>query len=90
MSSSFIWHGHLGCVHVLAQIVNMGFPGGACDKESACQCRIHKRLGFNLWLWEDPLEEGGHGSPLQYSCLEIPWIEEPGGSQVDGSDLART
>ena len=22
---------------------------------------------------------GGHGNPLQYSCLENPWIEEPGG-----------
>ena len=22
---------------------------------------------------------GGHGSPLQYSCLENPWKEEPGG-----------
>ena len=21
---------------------------------------------------------GGHGNPLQYSCLENPWIEEPG------------
>ena len=21
---------------------------------------------------EDPLEEGGHGNPLQYSCLENP------------------
>ena len=20
---------------------------------------------------------GGHGNPLQYSCLEIPWTEEP-------------
>ena len=20
--------------------------------------------------WEDPLEEGGHGNPLQYSCLK--------------------
>ena len=20
--------------------------------------------------WEDPLEEGGHGNPLQYFCLE--------------------
>ena len=26
--------------------------------------------------------EGGHGSPLQYSCLEKPpWTEEPGGLQ---------
>ena len=23
----------------------------------------------------------GNGNPLQYSCLEIPWIEEPGGLQ---------
>jgi len=21
----------------------------------------------------------GNGTPLQYSCLEIPWTEEPGG-----------
>ena len=21
---------------------------------------------------------GGNGNPLQYSCWEIPWIEEPG------------
>ena len=22
---------------------------------------------------------GGHGNPLQYSCLRIPWTEEPQG-----------
>ena len=27
----------------------------------------------------------GHGSPLQYSCLRIPWTEEPGGLQSMGS-----
>ena len=26
----------------------------------------------------------GHGNPLQYSCLEIPWTEEPGGLQSMG------
>ena len=26
----------------------------------------------------------GHGNPLQYSCLEIPWTEEPGGLQSIG------
>ena len=26
----------------------MGFPGGARGKESAYQCRRHKRHGFNL------------------------------------------
>ena len=28
---------------------------------------------------------GGHGNPLQYSCLEIPWAEEPCGLQSMGS-----
>ena len=28
---------------------------------------------------------GGHGNPLQYSCLENPMAEEPGGLQSVGS-----
>ena len=24
---------------------------------------------------------GGHGNPLQFSCLETPWTEEPGSTQ---------
>ena len=32
---------------------------------------------------------GGRGNPLQYSCLEVPWTEEPGmGSQRVVYDLA--
>ena len=31
---------------------------------------------------------GGHGNPLQYSCLEIPWTEEPGGLQSVGLQRA--
>ena len=27
----------------------------------------------------------GNGNPLQYSCLEIPWTEEPGRLQATGS-----
>ena len=27
---------------------------------------------------------GGNGNPLQYSCLENPWTEEPGGLQSIG------
>ena len=27
----------------------------------------------------------GNGNPLQYSCLKIPWTEEPGGLQFVGS-----
>ena len=28
---------------------------------------------------------GGHGNPLQYSCLRISWTEEAGGLQSIGS-----
>ena len=32
---------------------------------------------------------GGHGNPLQYSCLENSWSEEPGGLQSIGSQRVR-
>ena len=47
-----------------------GFPGGTSGKDAVCQCRRHKRpssfheSGRSLG--------GGHGNPLQYSCLEHP------------------
>ena len=49
-------------------------------KESACQCRRHKR-GLD---WEDPLEKemASHSSILAW---EIPWTEQPGRLQSMGS-----
>ena len=32
---------------------------------------------------------GGNGNPLQYSCLENPWTEEPSGLQSMGSQRVR-
>ena len=46
------------------------FPDGASGKEPTCQCRTHKRHEFNPWVGKIP--GGGHGNPLQYSCLENP------------------
>ena len=37
------------------------------DKEHACQCRRYKR-GSIPGLGRSP--RGGHGNPIQYSCLE--------------------
>ena len=37
------------------------------------QCRRHRRCGFNSWGGK-ACPEGGHGKPLQYSCLEIPMV----------------
>ena len=31
----------------------------------------------------------GNGNPLWYSCLEIPWTEEPGGLQSIGSQKSQ-
>ena len=32
----------------------MGFPGGSSGKEPACQCRRHKRSGFDPWIGKIP------------------------------------
>ena len=47
--------------------VFLGFPGGSDGKESACSAGD---LGLIPELGRSP--EGGHGNPLQYSCLEKP------------------
>ena len=45
----------------------MGFPGGSDGKESTCNVGD---LGSIPRLGRSP--GGGHGNPLQYSCLENP------------------
>ena len=40
---------------------------------------------FSLFLAATLADREGDGNPLQYSCLEIPWTEEPGGLQSMGS-----
>ena len=42
----------------------MGFPGGASGKEPVCQCRRHKRRGFDLRVRKIPLEEGMKPTPV--------------------------
>ena len=49
-------------------------------KESACSAGD---LGSIPGSGRSPGE--GHGNPLQYSCWEIPWAQEPGGLQSTGS-----
>ena len=48
-----------------------------------------KRLGFNPWVREEPLEEGTatHSSILTW---KIPWTEEPGRLQYIGSQKTQT
>ena len=51
---------------------------GATGKESVCQCRRPKRPGSGISPGE------GNDTPLQDSCLKIPWAEKPGGLQSVG------
>ena len=62
----------------------MGFPGGSEVKASACSAGD---LGSIPESGRSPGE--GNGNPLQYSCLENPMGEEPGGLQSMGSQRVR-
>jgi len=58
----------------------LGFLGGPVGNESTCNAG---NPGSIPGWGRSPGE--GHGNPLQYSCLENPWTEEPGGLQSVGS-----
>ena len=65
----------------------LGFPGGSVVKNlpvsvgDARHSRLVPGSGRSLGA--------GNGNPLQYSCLEIPWTEEPGRLQSMGSQRVR-
>ena len=63
---------------------NIGLSRWPSGKESAYQCR---RRRFDPWVGKIP--GGENGNPLQYSCLENPMTEEPGGLQSKGSHRVR-
>ena len=58
-------------------------PGGSNGKESVCNAGD---LGSILRSGRPPGE--GNGNQLEYSCLEIPWAEVPGGLKFTGSQRA--
>ena len=57
----------------------MGFSGDSDGEESACNA------GDLVLIPGSGRSSGGNGYPLQDSCLEIPWTEEPGRLQSVGS-----
>ena len=57
-------------LNLLNLIIPWDFPGGASDKEPACQIQETQSHGFNSGLGRSP--GGGHGHSFQYSCLENP------------------
>ena len=51
-------HYELGSIPSQGKCVLGGLTGGASSKEPACQCRRHKKCGFNPW---------------RLKCRRIPW-----------------
>ena len=62
----------------MATLVVKNPPANAGDVE---------KRAFDPGLGRSP--GAGNGYPLQYSCLRIPWTEEPGGLQSMGSQTVR-
>ena len=55
-------------------LLDASFPDGSDGEKSPCNARDP-----NLIPGSGRSPGEGNGNPLQYSCLEIPWTEEPGG-----------
>ena len=68
--------------------VMTGFPGGTSGKAPPCQCRRHKRLGFNPWVGKTPLEKE-MATDSSILAQRIPWTEAPAGLQSIGSQRVR-
>ena len=63
-----------------------GFPGGSDGKESACNAAE----GLDLIPGLGTSPGGGHGNPLQYSCLENPLDRGAWRATVHGVAKSRT
>ena len=44
--------------------LSLGFPGGTSGKEPACQCRRHKRPGFDPWVGKIPWRKAWQHTPV--------------------------
>ena len=68
--SKYLCSGHCGRVSQLAVV----------EKDLSASAGDVRDVGLIPGLGRYPGD--GNGNPLQYSWLEIPWTEEPGGLQV--------
>ena len=67
------------CLKILPQISShlTHFPDGSAGQESACNAWDIGNTSSIPGSGRSP--GGGNGNSFQYSCLETPWTEEPGG-----------
>ena len=48
----------------ISKRLDEGFPGGISDKEPSCQCKRHKRRGFNPWVRKTPWRRAWEPTPI--------------------------
>ena len=68
-------------------VLNMGFPAGTVVKNPPANAEDAGDVGSIPGSGRSP--GVGNGNPLQYSCLKIPWTEEPDGLQSKGLQRVR-
>ena len=66
-----------------------GPPKWLSGKESACQCRRHRRCRFGPWVRKMPWRRKWQPTRVFLPEKKIPWTEEPGGVQSMGSKRVR-
>ena len=71
------------CIYLL------GFPGGSVGKESACQCRRHRRCKFHPWVGKSPWRRAWPSTPVFRPGESHGHLEEPSGLQSIGSQRVR-
>ena len=72
---------------ILLYYIKNGLPWWLSGKESTYNAGATEDVGLIPGLARNP--RGGHGNPLQYSCLENPWTGEPSGLQSTGLQRIR-
>ena len=73
---------------MFVQRLSRASPLGLVVKNLPAKAEDARDAGSIPALGRSPGE--GNGNPLQYSCLENPWTEEPGGLQSMGSQVSDT
>ena len=67
-------------LQTLYLLSHQGIPSGAHGEGPSCQCRRHKRRGFNPWVGKIPWRRAWESTPVFFT-----WIQELGRLQSIGS-----
>ena len=59
-----LWEEAVSLLVIFSLVVEPMLPRRRSGKEPACQCRRHKRHGFNPWVEKIPLEEEWQPTPV--------------------------